>query len=128
MTLVRTCYLHIDMIDLIPDDSCKKACLRIAMSQVEDVEAELRLPHVRYSQSQGYAALTHIAHCPSNVHFLIHLDTVTEHSSVWSMSPLSSPCRMETAPGFSPWGLAMPHCGMACLAGCCRAMTSRCTF
>ena len=56
---------------------------------------------------------------------------------------MSSPCRMETASGFSPLGLVMPHCGMSCLAlsspikklnqhlfaraGRCRGMTSRCT-
>ena len=43
------------------------------------------------------------------------LDTLTEPSSLWSMSPLSSPCRMETAPGFSPWKLVIPHCGTPCL-------------
>ena len=36
-------------------------------------------------------------------------------TSLWSMSPLSSPCRMETAPGFSPWKLVIPHCGTPCL-------------
>ena len=30
---------------------------------VEDVEAELRLPHIQKSQSGGYAALTPYAHC-----------------------------------------------------------------
>ena len=39
---------------------------------------------------------------------------LTEHSSLWPMSPLSSLCRMETAPGFSPLGLVMPHCGTSC--------------
>ena len=108
-------------IDLVSDSSCKKACLHIAMSQVEDVEAELRLPHVRYSQSRGNVEFTHVANFPSNVRWRRLqtdgrlLDTLTEHSSVWSMSPLSSPCRMETGPGFSPWGLAMPHCGTSCL-------------
>ena len=29
---------------------------------------------------------------------------------------LSSPRRMETAPGFSPWGSVMPQCGTWCLA------------
>ena len=43
------------------------------------------------------------------------LDTLTEPSSLWSMSPLSSPCRMETALGFSPWKLIIPHCGKPCL-------------
>ena len=73
------------------------------MSQVEDVEAALRLPHVRCSQSRGSAALAHIANCPSNVRWRRLqtdgrlFDTLTEHSSLWSMSSLSSPCRTETA-------------------------------
>ena len=118
---------------------------------MEDVEAELRLPHIQNSQSRGFAALRRIANCPSNSVRWRRLqtdgrllDTLTEHSSVWSMSPLSSVCRMETAPGFSPWGLVMPHCGTSYIAlnspinklnqrpsaraGRCRAMTSRCTF
>ena len=92
------------------------------MSQVEDVEAALRLPHVRCSQSRGSAALAHIANCPSNVRWRRLqtdgrlLDTLTEHSSLWSMSSLSSPFRTETACGFSPWGLVRPHCEMSCLA------------
>ena len=57
---------HLLQIDLVPDSSCAKTCLGISQSQVEDVEAELRLPHVRYSQSRGFAALRHIANCPSN--------------------------------------------------------------
>ena len=44
------------------------------------------------------------------------LDTLTEPGSLWSMSPLSSPCRMGTAPGFLPWKLVIPHCGKPCLA------------
>ena len=101
----------------------QKACLQTSsMSQVQDVEEELRLPHVRHSQSGGSAALTHIANCPSRVRWRRLqtvgrlLDTLTEHSSLWSMSPLSSPCRMETASGFSAWwGSVMPHCGTSCL-------------
>ena len=47
---------------------------------------------------------------------------VTEHSSLpslptgfakWLLS--SSPCRMETARGYPPWWLGMPHCGMTYL-------------
>ena len=34
---------------------------------MSQVEAELRLPHAWNLQSRGYAALTHIANCPSNV-------------------------------------------------------------
>ena len=45
----------------------------------------------------------------------VHVSPVFEPSSLWSMSPLSSPCRMETAPGFSPWKLVIPHCGTPCL-------------
>ena len=131
-----------------PDDSCQRASLRIAMSQVDDVDAELRLLHVQYLIvfTKWWLCGTYgIAKCSSNVHFLIHLYTLTERSSsVWSMSPLSSPSRMETAPGFSPCRLAMPHCGRSCLvlnfpvnkwnqhpsarAGRCRAMTSQRTF
>ena len=33
---------------------------------MEDVEAELRLPHIQNSQSRGFAALTRIANCPSD--------------------------------------------------------------
>ena len=33
---------------------------------MEDVEAELRLPHIQNSQSRGFAALTCIANCPSD--------------------------------------------------------------
>ena len=90
----------------------------ISMSQME---AELKLPLVQNSQSRGSAALRHIANCPSNVRWRRVrtdgrlLDTLTEPSSLWSMSPLSSPCRMETAPGFSPWKLVIPHCGTPCL-------------
>ena len=47
---------------------------------------------------------------------------VTEHSSLPSLPTpfakwllLSSLCRMETAPGFSPWKLIIPHCGMPCI-------------
>ena len=118
------------------------------MSQVDDVDAELRLLHVQYLIvfTKWWLCGTYgIAKCSSNVHFLIHLYTLTERSSsVWSMSPLSSPSRMETAPGFSPCRLAMPHCGRSCLvlnfpvnkwnqhpsarAGRCRAMTSQRTF
>ena len=89
------------------------------MSQVDDVDAELRLLHVQYLIvfTKWWLCGTYgIAKCSSNVHFLIHLYTLTERSSsVWSMSPLSSPSRMETAPGFSPCRLAMPHCGRSCL-------------
>ena len=51
-------------INRISDSSCKKSCLRIAMSQME---AELKFPHVQNSQSRVVASLTHIANCPSNV-------------------------------------------------------------
>ena len=47
---------------------------------------------------------------------------MTEHSSLPSLPTpfakwlLLSPLRRaETAPGFSPWGLVMPHCGTSCL-------------
>ena len=111
-------YFFFVQINRISDSSCKKSSLRSSMSQVE---AELQLPLVRNSQSQGSAALRHIANCPGNVRWRRLrtdgrlLDTLTEPSSLWTMSPLSSPCRMETAPGFSPWGLVMPHCGTSCL-------------
>ena len=45
----------------------------------------------------------------------VHVSPVFEPSSLWSMSPLSSLCRMETVPGFSPWKLVIPHCGTPCL-------------
>ena len=88
---------------------------------MSQMEAELKLPLVQNSQSRGSAALRHIANCPSNVRWRRVrtdgrlLDTLTEPSSLWSMSPLSSPCRMETAPGFPPWKLVIPHCGTPCL-------------
>ena len=53
----------------------------------------------------------------------LNVINVTEHSSLPSLpNPfakwlLSSPrCRMETAPGFSLWGVVMLHCGRSCLA------------
>ena len=49
MTLVRTCY--VDWYQWVKWKMCK----------------QLRLPHVLYSQSQGYAALRNTAKCPSNV-------------------------------------------------------------
>ena len=52
------------------------------------------------------------------------LDTLTEHSSLWSMSLLSSPCRIKSTPGFSPWGLVM-HQHLSARAGHCRGMTSQ---
>ena len=74
----------------------KSLALHIAMRQVE---AELRLPHIQKSKSGGYAAPTHIANCPSNVGWRRlqtvgrFLYTLTEHSSLWSMSLLSSTVR-----------------------------------
>ena len=98
-------------------------------------------------------AMSHGDVCRRSADLVIWLNVinVTEHSSLPSLPTpfakwllLSSPCRMEIGPGFSPRGLAMPHCGTACLvlnfpinsfnqhlfarAGRCRAMTSRCTF
>ena len=52
-------------IDLIPDDSCKKTCLRIAMSQVEDVEAELRLPHFRTFGIHKVEGMRHLSRPPT---------------------------------------------------------------
>ena len=78
---------------------------------MSQMEAELKLPLVQNWQSRGSAALRQIANCPSNVRWRRVrtdgrlLDTLTEPGSLWSMSPLSSPCRMETVPGFSPWKL-----------------------
>ena len=89
---------------------------------MSQMEAELKLPLVQNWQSRGSAALRQIANCPSNVRWRRVrtdgrlLDTLTEPGSLWSMSPLSSPCRMETVPGFSPWKLVIPHCGTPCLA------------
>ena len=63
--------------------------------------------------------------CRQSADLVIWLNVinVTEHSSPPSLPTpfatwllLSSPCRMETAPGFSPWGSVMPQCGMWCLA------------
>ena len=89
---------------------------------MSQMEAELKLPLVQNWQSRGSAALRQIANCPSNVRWRRVrtdgrlLDTLTEPGSLWSMSSLSSPCRMETVPGFSPWKLVIPHCGTPCLA------------
>ena len=92
--------LVIMQINRISDSSCKKTSLRISMSQVE---AELKLPLVQNSQSRGSAALRQIANCPSNVRWRRVrtdgrlLDTLTEPSSLWSMSPLSlSGTRVDT--------------------------------
>ena len=63
--------------------------------------------------------------CRWSVDLVIWLNAinVTEHSSLPSLPTafakwlLSSPrCRMETAPGFSFWGVVMLHCGRSCLA------------
>ena len=63
MTLVRTCYL---------DWSHSRWELQKSLPANRNESSgrcgrDLRLPHVRHSQSRGYAALTHIANCPSNV-------------------------------------------------------------
>ena len=80
------------------------------MSRVEDVEAELRLPHVRYSQSRDYAALTHIANCPSNVRWRrLQTVTLTEHGSLWSMSLLSSTVRRSSQAVYN--SSIIPHVG-----------------
>ena len=61
LTLVRACCRLISLQMAV----AKKACLQT--SSMSQLEAELRLPHMQNSQSRGYAALTHIANCPSNV-------------------------------------------------------------
>ena len=96
------------LIDLVLDSSSKKACLRIATSQVEDVEAELRFPHVqKFTKSRrGFVALRNTANCPSNVRwrrlqtFGRFLYTLTEHTSLWSMSLLSSKKSADPAKQF----------------------------
>ena len=51
-------------IDLVSDSSCKKACLRNAMSKGKP---SWDFRSLKNSQSRGYAALTPTANCPSNV-------------------------------------------------------------
>ena len=115
-------------IDLIPDDSCK-----IAMSQVEDVEEtwDFRTFGIHKVEAMRHLrtlptvpAMSHGDVCRPSADLRIWLNVinVTEHSSLPSLPTpfakwllLSSPCRMEIAPGFSPWGLAMGHCGTSCL-------------
>ena len=112
----------------VPDRQVQPALLGISMSQLE---ADLRL-----SKIQKVEVLRHLETLPTvpamshgdigrpSADLVIWLNVInaTEHSSLPSLPTpfakwllLSSQCRMEIAPGFSPWGLAMPHCGTSCL-------------
>ena len=112
----------------VPDRQVQLALLGISMSQLE---TDLRL-----SKIQKVEVLRHLETLPTvpamshgdigrpsaDLVIWLNVINVTEHSSLPSLRTpfakwllLSSPCRMETAPGFSPWGLAMGHCGTSCL-------------
>ena len=72
------------------------------------VDTSARLEFTKSKLCSTYAICKLSQHVPA----MSVGDVCSRLRSLWSMSP----CRMKTAPGFSPWGSVMPQCGTWCLA------------
>ena len=111
-------------IDLISDSS-KKTSLQISLKlpRVQNRKVEL-LHHLRTLPTVPAMSVGEVCRRRADLVIIrFNMINVTEHSSLPSLPTpfakwllLSSPCRMGTAPGFSPWKLVIPHCGKPCLA------------
>ena len=118
-------YVLVMQIDLISDSSCKKTSLQISLKlpRVQNRKVEL-LHHLRTLPTVPAMSVGDVCRRPADLVIIrFNMINVTEHSSLPSLPTpfakwllLSSPCRMGTAPGFSPWKLVIPHCGTPCLA------------
>ena len=73
------------------------------------------LPLAKRFREKGYQGMSVGDAYRQLADFLIPWLNIVHCGPCLLMSPLSSPYGMETAPGFSPWGLAMGHCGTSCL-------------
>ena len=72
------------------------------------VDTSARLEFTKSKLCSTYAICKLSQHVPA----MSVGDVCSRLRSLWSMSP----CRMKTAPGFSPWGSVMPKCSTWCLA------------
>ena len=106
--------------------ACTSQCVKWKQSwdfctfQVHKIEV---LRHLRTLPTVTPMSVRDVCRWSVDLVIWLNVITVTEHSSLPSLPIpfskwlLSSPrCRMETAPGFSLWGVVMLHCGWSCLA------------
>ena len=96
---------------------------KLKLPRVQNRKVEL-LHHLRTLPTVPAMSVGDVCRRPADLVIIrFNMINVTEHSSPPSLPTpfakwllLSSLCRMETAPGFSPWKLLIPHCGKPCLA------------